>query len=138
MQNWTPVTEDGQSKPFNSFVSDQVTQICYHTFSIDLLSYIARHLAKNFMRFGFDTDNLNQFWADCQAFILMAKRKISLNVLFERVDLTLSNLSILQTGKAKAICFSNFYAIYKVLDCQLGDILEYGNDEKRHFKMNFI
>jgi len=58
----------------------------------------------------------------------MAKRKISLNELSERVDLTLSNLSILKTGKAKAIRFSTLEAICKALDCQPGDLLEYVED----------
>lgn len=62
--------------------------------------------------------------------VVMAKRKISLNELSERVDLTLSNLSILKTGKAKAIRFSTLEAICKALDCQPGDILEYVNEEK--------
>jgi len=57
--------------------------------------------------------------------VMMAKRKMSLNELSERVGLTLSNLSILKTGKAKAIRFSTLEAICKVLDCQPGDILEY-------------
>jgi putative transcriptional regulator len=60
--------------------------------------------------------------------VMMAKRKISLNELSERVDLTLSNLSILKTGKAKAIRFSTLEAICKALDCQPGDILEYQDD----------
>jgi putative transcriptional regulator len=63
--------------------------------------------------------------------VMMAKRKISLNELSERVSLTLSNLSILKTGKAKAIRFSTLDAICKTLDCQPGDILEYVNDEKK-------
>ena len=63
--------------------------------------------------------------------VMMARRKISLNELSERVDLTLSNLSILKTGKAKAIRFSTLEAICKALDCQPGDILEYVNDENR-------
>ena len=63
--------------------------------------------------------------------VMMATRKISLNELSERVDLTLSNLSILKTGKAKAIRFSTLEAICKALDCQPGDILEYVNDKKR-------
>jgi putative transcriptional regulator len=63
--------------------------------------------------------------------VMMAKRKISLNELSERVNLTLSNLSILKTGKAKAIRFSTLEAICKALDCQPGDILEYVNDEKK-------
>ena len=62
--------------------------------------------------------------------VMMAKRKISLNELSERVSLTLSNLSILKTGKAKAIRFSTLDAICRALDCQPGDILEYLNDEK--------
>ncbi|MDP2413022.1 helix-turn-helix transcriptional regulator [Daejeonella sp.] len=62
--------------------------------------------------------------------VIMAKRKISLNELSERVDLTLSNLSILKTGKAKAIRFSTLDAICKALDCQPGDILEYDNENK--------
>lgn len=57
--------------------------------------------------------------------VIMAKRKISLNELSERVDLTLSNLSILKTGKAKAIRFSTLEAICKALDCQPSDILAY-------------
>jgi putative transcriptional regulator len=57
--------------------------------------------------------------------VMMAKRKMSLNELSEKVDLTLSNLSILKTGKAKAIRFSTLEAICKALDCQPGDLLEY-------------
>lgn len=63
--------------------------------------------------------------------VMMAKRKISLNELSERVGLTLSNLSILKTGKAKAIRFSTLEAICRALDCQPSDILEYVNDEKK-------
>ena len=63
--------------------------------------------------------------------VMMAKRKISLNELSERVELTLSNLSILKTGKAKAIRFSTLDAICKALDCQPGDILEFVNDENK-------
>jgi putative transcriptional regulator len=57
--------------------------------------------------------------------VMMAKRKMSLNELSEKVELTLANLSILKTGKAKAIRFSTLEAICKVLNCQPGDILEY-------------
>ena len=60
--------------------------------------------------------------------VMMAKRKMSLNELSEKVGLTLSNLSILKTGKAKAVRFSTLEAICKVLDCQPGDILEYVAD----------
>lgn len=56
---------------------------------------------------------------------MMAKRKMSLNELSEKVGLTLSNLSILKTGKAKAVRFSTLEAICEVLNCQPGDILEY-------------
>ncbi len=61
--------------------------------------------------------------------VMMAKRKMSLNELSDKVDLTLSNLSILKTGKAKAIRFTTLEAICKVLDCQPGDILEYKENE---------
>ena len=63
--------------------------------------------------------------------VMMAKRKISLNELSERVGLTLSNLSILKTGKAKAIRFSTLEAICRALDWQPSDNLEYVNDEKK-------
>ena len=56
---------------------------------------------------------------------MMAKRKMSLNELSEKVDLTLANLSILKTGKAKAIRFSTLEAICEILQCEPGDILEY-------------
>ena len=57
--------------------------------------------------------------------VMMAKRKMSLNELSEKVDLTLSNLSILKTGKAKAVRFSTLEAICKALNCQPGDIREF-------------
>jgi putative transcriptional regulator len=59
--------------------------------------------------------------------VMMAKRKMSLNELSEKVDLTLANLSILKTGKAKAIRFSTLESICKALDCQPGDLLEFVN-----------
>ena len=62
--------------------------------------------------------------------VVMAKRKMSLNVLSDKVGLTLSNLSILKTGKAKAIRFSTLETICNVLECQPGDILEYVNDKQ--------
>lgn len=61
--------------------------------------------------------------------VMMAKRKMSLNELSEKVDITLANLSILKTGKAKAIRFSTLEAICKALQCQPGDILEYTPDK---------
>lgn len=66
------VSEIDLSKPFNSFVSRQISQISYYTFSIGILSYIARQSAKNLQHHGYVIDNLDQFWADSQAFILMA------------------------------------------------------------------
>ena len=60
------------AKPFDRFVSEQITQISYYTLSIGLLSYIARQTAKNLQHHGYVIDSLNEFWADSQAFILMA------------------------------------------------------------------
>ena len=60
--------------------------------------------------------------------VMMAKRKMSLNELSEKVGLTLANLSILKTGKAKAVRFSTLEAICKALDCQPADIFEYKRD----------
>ena len=60
---------------------------------------------------------------------MMAKRKMSLNELSERVNITPANLSILKTGKAKAIRFSTLDMICRVLDCQPGDIIEYRPDQ---------
>jgi putative transcriptional regulator len=57
--------------------------------------------------------------------VMMARRKMSLNELSGKVDLTLANLSILKTGKAKAVRFSTLESICKALDCQPGDLLEY-------------
>ena len=62
--------------------------------------------------------------------VMMTRRKMSLNELSEKVDLTLSNLSILKTGKAKAIRFSTLEAICKALNCQPADILEYVEETK--------
>jgi len=59
----------------------------------------------------------------------MAKKKISLNELSERVGITPANLSVLKTGKAKAIRFSTLEAICKELNCQPGDIMEWREDE---------
>lgn len=61
---------------------------------------------------------------------MMAKRKITLGALAEKMDITLSNLSILKTGKAKAIRFSTLNNICRILDCQPGDILEYAPGEE--------
>lgn len=61
--------------------------------------------------------------------VIMAKQKMSLNELSERVNITTANLSILKTGKAKAIRFSTLEAICEVLNCQPGDILEYSHQK---------
>ena len=62
--------------------------------------------------------------------VMMAKRKMSLNELSARVDITLANLSILKNNKAKAVRFSTLEAICAALDCQPGDILEFVPDEE--------
>ena len=62
--------------------------------------------------------------------VMMAKRKISLGELAERIDLTPANLSILKTRKAKAVRFSTLEAICRELDCQPGDILEFREEEE--------
>lgn len=60
--------------------------------------------------------------------VMLAKKKMSLTELSEKVGITMANLSILKNGKAKAIRFSTLEAICKALDCQPGDILEYRKD----------
>ena len=65
--------------------------------------------------------------------VMMAKRKMSLGELSQKVDVTMANLSILKNNKAKAVRFSTLEAICKALDCQPGDLLEFvpdGEDEK--------
>jgi len=64
--------------------------------------------------------------------VMMAKRKMSLNELSERVGITIANLSILKTGKAKAVRLTTLDAICRALDCQPGDILEYRNEDCQH------
>lgn len=60
------------SKPFDTYVAGKIKTISYYTLSIGLISYIARQTAKSIQHYGFETDTLNQFWADSQAWILMA------------------------------------------------------------------
>jgi hypothetical protein len=80
------------SKPFSSFVSKQITKISYYTFSIGILSYIARQTAKNMTHHGFEVDNLNQFWADSQAFVLMAAVVYVIAIIFAKgVELQTEN-----------------------------------------------
>lgn len=62
--------------------------------------------------------------------VMMAKRKMSLGELAQRVDITMANLSILKNNKARAVLFSTLEAICKALDCQPGDILEYVPEEE--------
>lgn len=62
--------------------------------------------------------------------VMLAKRKMSMNELSEKVGITLANLSILKNNKGKAIRFSTLDAVCKVLDCQPGDLLEYKTDEE--------
>ena len=62
--------------------------------------------------------------------IMLARRKMSLTELSERVGITIANLSVLKSGKAKAIRFSTLEEICKILDCQPGDILEYMNHKE--------
>lgn len=66
------VTKINISEPFNNFVSRLIYKISYYTLSIGLLSFIAKKLAKDLQHNGFVIDNLSQFWADSQAFILMS------------------------------------------------------------------
>lgn len=80
------------SKPFNTFVARQISQISYYTFSIGLLSYIARQLTKSVMHHGFVTDSLSQFWADSQAFILMGAIVYIIATIFKKgVDIQNEN-----------------------------------------------
>lgn len=64
--------------------------------------------------------------------VMLAKRHMSLTQLSERVGLTMANLSVLKTGKAKAVRFSTLDAICRVLGCQPGDILEFQPEEDSH------
>lgn len=61
--------------------------------------------------------------------VVMAKRRVSLTELSQRVGITMANLSILKTGKAKAVRFDTLEAVCRVLDCQPGDLLEYIPDD---------
>ena len=62
--------------------------------------------------------------------VMLAKRKMSLSELSEKIDISIVNLSILKTGKAKAVRFSTLEAICKALNCQPGDLLEYAENEE--------
>lgn len=72
------------SKPFSSFVSRQISLISYYTLFIGVLSYIARQSAKNLMHRGYEINQLEQFWVDSQAFILMAAVIYIISVIFKK------------------------------------------------------
>ncbi len=72
------------SKPFSSYVARQITLISYYTLSVGLISYIARETAKNLEHHGFETGMLNPFWADSQAYILMAAVIYVISAIFSR------------------------------------------------------
>lgn len=71
-------------KPFNSKVAKQITNISYYTLSIGLISYFARQNAKKLTHYGFEMESLNQFWADSQAFVLMAAIIYVIAAIFSR------------------------------------------------------
>ena len=72
------------SNPFSSFVSEEITKISYCTFLIGILSYIAKQVTSNIQLHGYTTDNLNKFWADSQAFILMAAVVYVIAIIFKK------------------------------------------------------
>ncbi|MFC3352453.1 DUF2975 domain-containing protein [Sphingobacterium zeae] len=72
------------NKPFNNLVSKQITQISYLTFSIGLLSYVAQETVGRILRKSYEVGNLNQFWTDSRAFILMAAIIYVISVIFSR------------------------------------------------------
>lgn len=72
------------SKPFNTFVAKQILHISYFTLSIGLLSHIARQIVKNLAHHGFVPDNLNQFWVDSEAFILMGAVIYIIAIIFKK------------------------------------------------------
>lgn len=80
------------SKPFNDFVAVQISRMSYITLSIGLLSYIARQVVESLKHHGFVPDNLNQFWADSQAFILMGAVIYIIAIIFKKgVDIQNEN-----------------------------------------------
>jgi hypothetical protein len=78
------VTKINISEPFNNYVSRKIYKISYYTLSIGLLSFIARKLAKDLQHNGFVIDNLSQFWADSQAFILMSAVIYVIAIIFSK------------------------------------------------------
>ena len=78
------VSKINLSKPFNRFVSKQISKISYYTLLIGLISFLARQSAKNLQHKGYSIDTLNQFWADSQAFILMAAVIYIISTIFSK------------------------------------------------------
>lgn len=72
------------AKPFSSFVAKQITHISYFSLTIGLLSYMARQTTKALVQRGYSIDSLNQFWADSQAFVLMAAVIYIIAVIFSK------------------------------------------------------
>lgn len=72
------------TKPFNTFVSNQILQISYFTLSIGLFSFVARQIIKKLIHHGFVVDGLNQFWVDSQAFILMGAVIYIIGTIFKK------------------------------------------------------
>jgi hypothetical protein len=72
------------AKPFSSYVANKINRIAYYTFSIGILSYIAKEVAKNLLKHGYEIDKLNQFWVDSEAFILMAAVVYVIAQIFKR------------------------------------------------------
>ena len=86
------VTKIDLNSPFNQFVSDKIFKISYQTFSIGIISFIARQLAKNLAHKGFVVDILNQFWEDSQAYILMAAVVYVIATIFKKgIDIQTEN-----------------------------------------------
>lgn len=80
------------SKPFSTFVSTQISLLSHYTLAIGILSFLGRQFAKNLTRFGFATNNLNEFWADSQAFILMGAVIYIIATIFKKgVDIQSEN-----------------------------------------------
>jgi len=72
------------SKPFSTFVSRKIVSIAYYTFSIGIISHIAREVVKNLQHHGYEIDKLGQFWVDSSAFIIMAAIIYIISVIFKR------------------------------------------------------
>ncbi len=80
------------SAPFNDYVAKKIAQISYYSFSVGLVSYIAQQSAENLMQRGINTEILNQFWGDSEAFILMAAVVYVIATIFKRgIDLQNEN-----------------------------------------------